>query len=799
MQFESLAPAVAGGVGDAAASGWRALDERDEWAAFSRPAPGRDGWQETYLAISGMHCATCALTVEHALASLPGIDGVRVNGASATARITWSPQASRPSAWLAALRRAGYGAIPAGDLFDAELRRGEQRVLLWRWLVAGFCMMQVMMYAVPGYLAGAGDITPDVEALLRWASWVLTLPVILFSCWPFFGAAWRDVRHRTVGMDVPVALGIAIAFGVSTAATFDPGGPFGRDVWFDSVAMFVFFLLSGRLLEQRLRDRTAGSLEALMRRLPQTIERRRGDAGAFERVSVRRLVNGDTIRILPGEVFPADGKVVQGRTHVDEALLTGEARPLARGAGDAVIAGSENLTGVVVVRIERIGRDTRYGGIVALMEQASVDKPRLAQVADRFAPVFLLGVLCAAAAAATWWWSVDPGRALGVAVAVLIVTCPCALSLATPAATLAAAGTLARRGVLVRRLQALETAADIDTVVFDKTGTLTQDRIGVVAIRTRSGTDAASALAVAGALARHSLHPAARALDTAAPATDWQAHEVHESAGSGIRGRLLSGAGVARDVRLGSARFCDVPASQRTGRPSTHAADESGWLASFELDEAVRPDAASAIAALRGAGLRVELLSGDGATNVARLAERVGIVSAMGDCTPEDKLTWMRLAQQSGRRIAMVGDGLNDGPVLAGADLSIAIGDAVPVARAKSDFVVPGAQLDAVSALIALARRTRRVVRQNLAWAAVYNATCVPLAAIGMMPPWLAGLGMAASSLLVVANSARLASRSEQRRSPLPDGVSTRGAPEPLRGARDLITATMGAPASNRT
>ena len=284
---------------DAAASGWLALDDPQEWAGFSRPVRDREGWHESYLAIQGMHCAACALTVEQALAHLPGVEAVQVNGASATARVTWSAAASRPSQWLAALQRAGYGAVPAGDLVDAAARVKEQRLLLWRWLVAGFCMMQVMMYAWPAYVAEPGEIAPDIASLLRWASWVLTLPVVLFSCWPFLAAALRDLRHRTVGMDVPVALGIAIAFGASTAATFDPGGVLGSEVWFDSVTMFVFFLLSGRLLEQRLRDRTAGSLEALMRRLPQTIERRRPDGG-FERVAARRLAARAVIGWLPG-------------------------------------------------------------------------------------------------------------------------------------------------------------------------------------------------------------------------------------------------------------------------------------------------------------------------------------------------------------------------------------------------------------------------------------------------------------------------------------------------------------------
>ncbi|HMA09469.1 MAG TPA: heavy metal translocating P-type ATPase, partial [Ramlibacter sp.] len=628
-----------------------------------------------------------------------------------------------------------------------------------RWLVAGFCMMQVMMYAVPAYVAATGEITPDIEALLRWASWVLTLPVVLFSCWPFFAAALRDLRHRVVGMDVPVALGVAIAFGASTAATFDPTGPLGGEVWFDSVTMFVFFLLSGRLLEQRLRDRTAGSLEALMRRVPHTVERQQGVGGPFERVAVRRLAPGDVIRVSPGEVLPADGTVIAGESRVDEALLTGESHPLSRGEGARVIAGSVNLTGVVLVRVERTGGQTRWAGIVALMEQASMDKPRLARIADRIASPFLLAVVLAAAGACAWWWSTDHARAIGVAVAVLIVTCPCALSLATPAATLAAAGALARNGVLVRRLQALETCASVDTVVFDKTGTLTEGRMAVVATRLRPGVDGARALSWAAALARHSLHPASRAIVAAARNEGALATEIVEVAGRGVRGSLAAGQGLpAHELRLGSASFCGAPAqSEDVVGPQVHLAEQQGWLASFDLDEAMRQDAVPAMAALHALGLRLQLLSGDRGAGVKRLARRAGIEWSRGDCSPEDKLQHVRQAQRQGHRVAMVGDGMNDGPVLARSDVSIAMGEAVPLAQARSDFVVLGGQLQAVASLWTQARRTRDVVRQNLVWAAVYNAVCVPLAVVGAMPPWLAGLGMAASSLLVVANSARLA------------------------------------------
>jgi Cu2+-exporting ATPase len=732
------------------------LDEPAEWQAFSRPVAAREGRWESYLAIEGIYCAGCSLTIEQALAGLSGVHSVEVNGSTATARIVWSPAQGRPSQWLQALERAGYGGLPAADQLLAGPRRQAQRMLLWRWLVAGFCMMQVMMYAVPAYVAEPGEMTADVAALLRWAAWLLTLPVLLFSCRPFFASAWRDLRNRRIGMDVPISLGILIAFLASTAATFDPAGPLGGEVWYDSVTMFVFFLLSGRLLEQRLRDRTAGALEALMRRLPDTVERVAAD-GSSARVPARQIVAGDRIRIVAGEVFPADGRVLEGETQVDEALLTGESTPLPRGAGDAVVAGSCNLGGTVLVAVERTGDATRYGQIVALMERASVEKPALARMADRIASPFLVAVLVTAAGAAWWWWPQGPGQALGIAVAILIVTCPCALSLATPAATLAAAGALARRGILVRRLEALESGAAVDTVVFDKTGTLTTDRIAVRAVRTREGVSEPEALALAAALARHSLHPASRALTAAAPGIEHPARDVREHAGQGVEGWLAGAPGEPpRHLRLGSAAFCAVPAGN-ANVAQVQLADAAGWLASFDLDETLRPGTHEAVATLRRLGLELQVLSGDQVPAVRRLARRAGISTSFGRRTPQDKLDHVIRLQRAGHRVAMVGDGMNDGPVLARADISIAMGEAVPVAQARSDFIIQGGQLDGVAAVLRQARRAQRVVRQNLAWAAGYNAVCVPLAIAGLMPPWLAGLGMAASSLLVVLNAARLA------------------------------------------
>lgn len=744
---------------------WIALDDPAEWSSFSQPLENEQQDWESRLAIEGMHCAACAFNVEKALKAVRGVSSAEVNATSGRARIVWSAAHTKPSDWLSAVSKAGYRALPAADAFAQDSRRKNQRLMLWRWLVAGFCMMQVMMYAYPAYVANAGEMTPDMLNLLRWASWVLTLPVLLFSSGPFFSNAFNDLKMRQISMDMPVALGILITFIVSTAATFEPNGWWGAEVYFDSLTMFVFFLLTGRWIELRMRDRTAGALDALMLRLPASVERQKADGG-FERVAVRQLALGDIVRVLPGETFPADGTIQLGNTSADEALLTGESRAVPKVLGAEVIAGSYNLSAAVQVRIDKIGQTTRYAQIVALMERVSAEKPRLAILADRIARPFLITVLFAAAASAAFWWQEDHGRALMAAVAVLIVTCPCALSLATPAAMLTVSGALAKSGVLVRKMQALEALTTIDTVVFDKTGTLTHDRMEIGKISTAPHISQSAALAVASKMAQHSLHPVSRAL---VQASQTQLADEAQIAVSNVQ--EISGFGLVADaslgkLKLGSAKFCEITDEVLQSLQKPVESEQSSvvylvanqvWLATFEVIEAVKEDAANAVSALQSLGLGVEVLSGDKLQSVARIANLVGISQVNGGCTPQEKLQRLQFLQQQGRQVAMVGDGLNDGPVLAAAHVSIAMGQAVPLAQSQSDFVIMSGELNMVPHLIHQAKRTMRIVKQNLIWAAVYNATCVPLAVAGMLPAWLAGLGMALSSLLVVLNAARLA------------------------------------------
>lgn len=741
-----------------------ALDDPEEQRTFTElPETSRSGAAESLLVVQGMYCAACADTVEAALKTQPGVLRAEVNAASRRLRLHWDPTQTRLSDLAQAVGRSGYRVLPLSQALSLGQRLAETRKALWRLFVAGFCMMQVMMYAWPSYVSEPGEIPADIAQLLNWGSWIVSVPVLLFASGPFLGGAWRDLKQGRVGMDTPVSVGILVTFFVSTAATLEPTGPWGSEVWFDSLTMFVFFLLGGRYLELKARDRTAGALDALVSRLPETCERELPD-GRWEQVAVRRLRQNDVVRIPAGQAFPGDGVLLDASASVDEALLTGEARPVHRTAGEAVVAGSFNLAGPVRVRLTAVGTGTRFAQIVALMERAATEKPRLAVLADRIAAPFLLLVLLAAAFSAWYWWGTDSHRALSTAVAVLIVTCPCALSLATPAAMLASAGALARRGILVRRLQAFEALDGVDVVVFDKTGTLTEDQAQLTAVFTRPGVTREQALDWAAPLASASRHPVSRSIAAARPDATSAVGTVTEIAGQGLLCQRADGS----ELRLGSGRFCGLDGAHLAAHgvpppeaPHAHLTDAQGWVATFVMDEALRPDAAATVARLQASGVQTWLLSGDHEAAAWRIARAVGITQVVAGASPEQKLAELLALQAKGHKVAMVGDGLNDGPVLARANASMALGHALPLAQSQSDLVLQGGRLADVADALSQSRATMRIVRQNLVWAGVYNAVCVPLALAGWMPPWLAGLGMAVSSLLVIANALRLSRRGE--------------------------------------
>ncbi len=732
-----------------AASAGARFDDPDELAACTR---WDDRIAETSLRISGMHCAACAGTIESALRIVPGVLDARVSAAAQCATVRWDGRRMRAAELVRAVEAAGYGAVPDTAAGARAQRAAESRTLLWRLFVAAFCAMQVMMLATPAYVSAPGELAADQKRLLDWGGWLLTLPVLLFSATPFFAGAWRALRSRRIGMDVPVALGVLVAFVASSGAAFDPGGPFGDEVWFDSLTMFVAFLLGGRWLEMRARHRAELALEATAVHLPDAVQRVRPD-GSTESVSAQRLAPGDTVRVPVGQVVPADGTLLEGRTQVDEALLSGESRPVDKAGAAALVAGSVNLGAPVLMRVERVGADTRHEAILALMRAARSARPALLASADRWATPFLWAVLLLAFGAGAVWSVLDPARAAWVVVAVLIVTCPCALSLAAPSAFTAAAGAIGRRGLLLRRLDAIEGLARMQRLFIDKTGTLTEGRLQCLEVQApgASAAERERLAAIAAALAAWSTHPVAAAVAAARAPAGIAWRELRELPGCGLE--ALDGAG--RRWQLGAARW--LGAAPVAEAPQAWLACDGVPRAAFVCGERLRDGAAAAIAALRADGVEVELLSGDTPAQAERIAAAAGVSAVSAGLTPEGKLAAVAAAQARGERVGMLGDGINDAPVLARADVSIAMGAGAFVARTQADGVLVADRLGDLVTARALARRTLHVVAQNFTWAALYNAACVPLALAGWLPPWAAGLGMAASSLLVVLNSLRLA------------------------------------------
>lgn len=745
------------------------VDEPEEVARFTRWINDAGGARRgvSSMQLTGMHCAACAGIIEQAIGALSGVDEVRVSASAQRATVQWDPARTQPSQWIEAARRVGYGAAPDAAVAASELRRQEHRQALWRLFVAGFLAMQVMMMATPSYVAGPGELSDDLRQLLNWGSWILSVPVLWFAGMPFLIGAWRSLQLRRIGMDVPVALGLVVTFVASTAATFDPAGPFGHEVYFDSLTMFLAFLWVGRFLEMRSRHRAAERLESTAGAMPQTALQVQEDGSTAE-ISIHRLRRGDRVRVPSGGVMPADGSLLTAGADVSEALITGESSAVRRSAGQPLWAGSLNLGPPLEMQVEKLGADTRHEAIVTLMREALSSRPSSVRVADRWAGPFLWAVLALAAMAGLVWWSIEPARALWVVVAVLIVTCPCALSLATPSTLVAAAGGLARRGVLIRRLDTLEAMAGVRQVFLDKTGTLTEDRLELQRVDRLDAsvlTSDAKALRLAASLASWSGHPLSRALVAAqrvanervSPAsqeTDDVWTEVVETPGAGLQGRD----GQGRVWRLGAAAWAAGPEGGALVLASEHGvllACNGRAVAAFSFEEFVRQGAPQTVQHLEAAGLQLSLLSGDAQPRAQALAQKLGLAEWSAGLTPEGKLSMLKRAQAEGKRVAMVGDGLNDAPVLAAADVSVAMGHGALVAREGADAVIVSGKLDALADLHRTSTRTTAIVKQNMRWAVIYNATCIPLALAGWLPPWAAGLGMAASSLLVMLNAQR--------------------------------------------
>ncbi|MDH5425285.1 MAG: heavy metal translocating P-type ATPase [Gammaproteobacteria bacterium] len=709
--------------------------------------------KEAALMLEGIVCAACVWLNEKYISSLPGVVEFRVNYSTHRAQLTWHSEQIKLSQVLRAIESIGYHAHPFDPSRQESVHKKEKQTAVRRLLVAGLGMMQVMMVAIALY-AGEGAMDADIREFLRWVSLGFAIPVILYSAQPFFKSAWGDLKRRRLGMDVPVSLAMGGAFAASLWSTISGIG----EVYYDSVTMFVFFLLAGRYLELIARHKAGRAAEELVKLVPATATRIR-DSGEYEVVTTSELEKDDRVLVKPGELIPADGKVVEGLSSVDESLLTGESLPRSRQAGDDVVGGTQNIESPLTVCVTLVGEDSFLSSVIRLLDRATSEKPSLTRAVDKIAGWFIAALLVIAVLVAFYWAGHDPLHAFQITLSVLVVTCPCALSLATPAALTAATGRLTEIGLLTTRGHALETLANATHIVFDKTGTLTYGQLEAGTIRLLQERMAASELrALVSTMEQDSEHPIARALGNLSD------KKLPLTASRSMPGKGLEAIYKGSKVRIGTLTFVKElghsvlpePELEQDIKSTVYVADESGLLAMIAIQDQLRHEAGNSINELKQLGLKIILLSGDQQSVVDHVAAELGIDEARGACLPEDKLSYMQTLQKQGAVVAMVGDGVNDAPVLAAAQVSLAMGSGTQLAHASADMVLLSENLKHLAVGISMSRRTLQIIRQNFGWAIGYNLLAVPLAAMGVVAPWMAAIGMSMSSLVVVVNALRL-------------------------------------------
>ncbi|MDG9667423.1 heavy metal translocating P-type ATPase [Hahella sp. CR1] len=734
-----------------------ALYDRDDVLSSIATHPGSDGKRTLSLSLEGITCAACVWLVEQFVRKLPGVDEFWVNLSNHRATLTWNQNATPLSDVLLQLQSIGFRGYPFSATEEEKRLADEQKSMLVRLGIAGIGMMQNMMLAVPMYFGLLQD-TPEYVDLFRFISLIVAMPVILYSARPFFNAALRDIRLRHLTMDVPVSLAIGGAFAASVWITFR-GGP---EVYFDSVCMFTFFLLLGRYLESRARMSAAQSNARLKQKAPQFVDllpsqgeqNSQIDLTKAQLTPLRDIRVGDLILFKAGDLIPVDGEIVQGESSVNEAALTGEFMPRPRCAGDAVLSGSVNIDNALVVRVTALDQDSHLSTINRLVERALQERPQLSAMADRVASYFVAGVLLTAAIVGVIWWRIDPAHAFAITLSVLVVTCPCALSLATPTALTTATTALRQSGLIITRGHALETLARASRVVFDKTGTLTQGELSLVKTDNRSRYSDAELLALAGSLEWDNPHPIAKVFQDYAQGP---AEQIRNHTGQGVEG--MRGATV---YRLGNLKFATekLPESQMVtpeNYQTVALADDQQLLALFYLTDSLRPSAKEALRQLQQEqGLRTAILSGDSSAAVETIASELAVTDIEKSCSPEGKLERVKQWQKEGDTVVMVGDGVNDVPVMAGAHLAVAMNNATDLTQVRADAVILNGDLRTFAFGVKKARDAYRIIRQNLSWAVCYNLLALPLAAAGYVPPYAAAIGMSVSSLIVVLNALRL-------------------------------------------
>ena len=730
------------------------FDTTELQASFVVPANNHnnpDGSYKTaYLLLDGISCAACVWLIEKFLTSQTGFVRVNVNAVSHECVLTWDESVKPLSKFMQALASIGYRPQPHTKNNQALQQRQQQRRMLMRLGVAGFGMMQVGMVAVALYAGAWQDIEQEWVSLLRWLSLLVATPIVLFSAQPFWSAAIRNIKQRHLTMDVPVSIAIILAYLASFWATMTQTG----EVYFDSVAMFTFFLLVGRFLEMRLRHRNQQLSGNTAEMLPHTVNML-DDQNQETLVPLATLTVGDRVKVYAGDTIPSDAIILSGRSQVSEALLTGESTPIDKKIGDSVIGGTINIHDTLILKVTAVGQQTRLSIISELVNQATHDKPRAQIIANRVASYFVAIILIAAIAVYSIWYLIEPESAFWVMLSVLVVTCPCALSLATPTALTAAVSVMRQRGLLVIKGHVVETLASISHTVFDKTGTLTIGQPSIVEVisidKTFSREDIIN---IAASLEQNSNHPLAFAFKS--HTVKYLPDDLQSTPSQGVSGLINQ-----QHYRLGKPDYAlqtlftgAVPSEDCQWLLLSCNAQPVAWLG---LSDTLRESALPAVEQLQQSDSQVFILSGDNSEIVTTIAKQLGIKNGIANQTPEAKLLYLRnLQQQKKNKVLMVGDGVNDVPVLAGADVSVAMDSASDFARTSADSVLLNDDLTVLPTVIALAKKTRRVIKQNIIWSVGYNLSALPLAAMGFIPPYMAAIGMSLSSLIVVINALRL-------------------------------------------